>query len=66
MFAGPAPSVTAYTVSPEARLDILEIEDDNVDATVRLRDRIFGAFDILENRLGLGMFSSLESGDANV
>ena len=50
--------MTAYTISPQARLDVLEIvgtiADDNVDAAVRLRDRIFGAFDILESQPWIG------------
>ena len=47
-----------YVVSPLARQDILEITDyiaaDNLDAAVRLRDRLFAAFAGLAKRPGLG------------
>ncbi|MBW4090781.1 MAG: type II toxin-antitoxin system RelE/ParE family toxin [Proteobacteria bacterium] len=50
--------MTGYRLSPEARRDILDITDyvaaDNVDAALRLRDRLFAAFDRLARRPGLG------------
>jgi plasmid stabilization system protein ParE len=50
--------VTGYLVSPQARQDLFEITDyianDNLDAALRLRDRLFAAFDRLAKRPGLG------------
>ena len=50
--------MTGYLVSPQARQDLFEITDyiadDNLDAALRLRDRLFAAFDRLAKRPGLG------------
>lgn len=50
--------MTGYILSPEARLDILEIVEfiaaDNLGAAYRLRDRLFAAFDRLADQPGLG------------
>jgi toxin ParE1/3/4 len=50
--------VTAYVVSPLARQDILDITDhlatDHLDAALRLRDRLFSAFDRPARQPGLG------------
>lgn len=50
--------MTGYAVSQEARQDLFEITDyvavNNLDAALRLRDRLFAAFDRLAKRPGLG------------
>jgi toxin ParE1/3/4 len=50
--------VTGYLISPQARQDLFEISDyiadDNLDAALRLRDRLFAAFGRLATRPGLG------------
>jgi plasmid stabilization system protein ParE len=50
--------VTGYLVSPRARQDLFEITDyiadDNLDAALRLRDRLFAAFDVLAKQPNLG------------
>lgn len=47
--------MTGYILSPLARQDIIEIIDyiaaDNLAAALRLRDRLFIAFDLLDNSL---------------
>lgn len=50
--------MTGYVVSPLARQDIIEITDyvaaDNLSAALRLRDRLFAAFDLVGKRPSLG------------
>lgn len=50
--------MTSYVVSPSARQDVLDITGyiatDNLHASLRLRDRLFAAFDRLAKRPGLG------------
>ncbi len=50
--------MTGYVVSPRAKQDILDITDyiaaDNFNAALRLRDRLFTAFDRLAERPALG------------
>lgn len=50
--------MTGYILSPLARQDIIEIIDyiaaDNLAAALRLRDRLFIAFDLLDKQPGLG------------
>ncbi len=50
--------MSGYLVAPRARDDLFEIidyiADDNPDAALRARDRLFAAFDRLAKRPGLG------------